>query len=192
MGAVEDRSDGEGRVGERSMERRGDDAIAQTGPASSAVGEGSENAILAPEPPGEQGTVLNVVGNILWLVLSGVWMAFGYIIAGVLMFVTIVGIPFGLQAFKLAAFSLWPFGRMMVKKTPPRTGSLIGNVLWFIFAGLWLALGHLLSALLFAITIIGVPFAIASLRLAEAALFPFGREVVPLSEGRARTTTGSG
>jgi uncharacterized membrane protein YccF (DUF307 family) len=115
-------------------------------------------------------------------------MAIGYVIAGLLMFVTIIGIPFGVQAFKLAGFSLWPFGRMMVKKAQPRTGSLIGNVLWFILAGLWLALGHLLSALLFAITIIGIPFAIASLRLAEAALFPFGREVVPLAEGRGRST----
>jgi uncharacterized membrane protein YccF (DUF307 family) len=74
------------------------------------------------------------------------------------------------------------------KRPETESGSLIGNVLWFIFAGLWLALGHLVSALLFAITIIGIPFAIASLRLAEAALFPFGREVVPLAEGRSRST----
>ena len=133
-------------------------------------------------------TALRLIGKILWLVLSGLWMAIGYVIAGLLMFVTIIGIPFGVQAFKLAGFSLWPFGRKMVKKPGPRTGSLIGNVLWFILAGFWLALGHLLSALLFAITAIGIPFAIASLRLAEAALFPFGHEVVPLAEGRTRST----
>jgi uncharacterized membrane protein YccF (DUF307 family) len=103
------------------------------------------------------------------------------------MFITIIGIPFGLQAFKLAGFSLWPFGRMMVKKQGARTGSLIGNVLWFVFAGIWMAIAHLVAALVFAITIIGIPFAVASIRLAEAALFPFGREVVPMAEGRARS-----
>jgi uncharacterized membrane protein YccF (DUF307 family) len=154
---------------------------------------GAQVAIVPPEPPGEPGSALRLIGNILWLILGGLWMAIAYVIAGLLMFVTIIGIPFGVQAFKLAGFSLWPFGRMMVKKkSQPRTGSLIGNVLWFIFAGLWLALGHLLSALLFAITIIGIPFAIASLRLAEAALFPFGREVVPHAEARNRSREGGG
>ena len=109
-------------------------------------------------------------------------MAIAYAIAGLLMFVTIIGIPFGIQAFKLAGFSLWPFGRMIVKKPGAGAGSAIGNILWFIFAGWWLALGHLLAAVLFAITIIGIPFALASVRLAGAALIPFGREVAPIPE----------
>lgn len=145
-----------------------------------------DKSIAPPSPPGAPGSAARVIGNILWLILSGLWMAMGYALAGLLMFVTIIGIPFGIQAFKLAGFSLWPFGRMMVKKTGARTGSLLGNLLWFIFAGFWLALAHLGSALVFAITIIGIPFAIASVRLAEAALFPFGREIVPLEEARTR------
>lgn len=111
-------------------------------------------------------------------------MAISYAAAGLIMLVTIIGVPFGIQAFKLAGFSLWPFGRMMVTKPGAGAGSVLGNVLWFIFAGWWLALGHLGSALLFAITIIGIPFAIASVRLAGAALVPFGREVVPLTNRR--------
>jgi uncharacterized membrane protein YccF (DUF307 family) len=70
-----------------------------------------------PSPPGAPGSAVRVIGNILWLILSGLWMAMGYAVAGLLMFVTIIGIPFGIQAFKLAGFSLWPFGRMMVRKT---------------------------------------------------------------------------
>ena len=122
-----------------------------------------------------------MIGNILWLILGGLEMAIAYAIAGLLMFLTIIGIPFGIQAFKLAGFSLWPFGRMIVKKPGAGAGSAIGNIIWFIFAGWWLALGHLFAAVLFAITIIGIPFAVASVRLAGAALIPFGREVVPIT-----------
>jgi uncharacterized membrane protein YccF (DUF307 family) len=181
-----ERTEGIG-LDERRIEPQREDSLAQRVPSTPNFEGGAQTSIVPPRPPGQRGTALRLIGNILWLVLGGLWMAIGYVIAGLLMFVTIIGIPFGVQAFKLAGFSLWPFGRMMVKKAQPRTGSLIGNVLWFILAGLWLALGHLLSALLFAITIIGIPFAIASLRLAEAALFPFGREVVPISEGRGRS-----
>jgi uncharacterized membrane protein YccF (DUF307 family) len=177
---------------ERRVEPRDDDSLAQGVPSAPDLEGGAQGAIVPPNPPGEPGSALRLIGNILWLILGGLWMAIAYVIAGLLMFVTIIGIPFGVQAFKLAGFSLWPFGRMMIKKSQPRTGSLIGNVLWFIFAGLWLALGHLLSALLFAITIIGIPFAIVSLRLAEAALFPFGREVVPHAEGSNRLRKGGG
>jgi hypothetical protein len=73
-------------------------------------------AITPPDPPGERGSVLRIIGNLLWLIVGGFWLALGYVIAGLVMFITIIGIPFGLQAFKLAGFSLWPFGRMMVKK----------------------------------------------------------------------------
>ena len=142
---------------------------------------------IVPEPPGAPGSAVRFVANVLWLILSGLWMALAYSIAGLIMFVTIIGIPFGIQAFKLAGFSLWPFGRVMVRRSGPGAGSLIGNILWFIFAGLWLALGHLVSAFLFAITIIGLPFAVVSIRLAEAVLMPFGREVVTLEEARSRS-----
>jgi uncharacterized membrane protein YccF (DUF307 family) len=119
--------------------------------------------------------------NLIWLVLSGVWMAIGYVVAGVLLCVTIIGIPFGIQAFKLAGYALWPFGRALVP-TGRRPGlSGIANVLWFILAGWWLALGHLFTGILLCLTIIGLPLGVASFKMAGAALVPFGKEIVPLA-----------
>jgi uncharacterized membrane protein YccF (DUF307 family) len=116
--------------------------------------------------------------NVIWLVLSGLWLAIGYTIAGVIMCILIVTIPFGLQAFKLAGYSLWPFGRTVVKRPEAGGASVVGNVLWLLLAGWWLALLHLGSALLLAITIIGLPLAVANVKLVPAALWPFGREIV--------------
>ena len=131
--------------------------------------------------------------NIIWLILSGLWLAIGYALAGVLMFIFIITIPFALQAFKLAAYSLWPFGRTVIKRTDAGGASLVGNILWLVFAGWWLALLHLVSGVLLAITIIGIPLAVANLKLVPAALWPFGREIVrtdevtdALAEHRAR------
>lgn len=121
--------------------------------------------------------------NVLWLVLAGIWMAIAYLIAGVLMAITIIGIPFALQAFKLGGYALWPFGRTLVPKKHRHKGlSVIGNVLWFILAGWWLALGHLFTGILLCITIIGIPLGVASFKMAGAALVPFGKEIVPLRE----------
>jgi uncharacterized membrane protein YccF (DUF307 family) len=117
--------------------------------------------------------------NIIWLVLSGFWLALGYAFAGLLMCVLIITIPFGLQAFKLAGYVLWPFGRTVVKRPDAGAGSAIGNVIWFVFAGWWLALEHLITAVALALTIIGIPFAIANVKLVAAAVAPFGREIVP-------------
>jgi uncharacterized membrane protein YccF (DUF307 family) len=120
------------------------------------------------------------IGNVLWLILGGLELAFVYAIAGLVMFVLIVTIPFGVQAFKLASYSLWPFGRVVVRRVDAGTVvSLIGNVIWFVFAGLWIALGHVFVALLLTITIIGIPFAIAHLKLARIAVWPFGYSIVP-------------
>ena len=94
------------------------------------------------------------------------------------MFILIVTIPFGVQAFKLASFSLWPFGRTVVKKRTAGGGSVIGNVLWLLLAGWWIALGHLVTALALAVTIIGLPLAWANVKLVPVALWPFGREIV--------------
>lgn len=94
------------------------------------------------------------------------------------MLVLIVTIPFGLQAFKLAGYSLWPFGRTIVKRPEAGGASVVGNILWLLLAGWWLALLHLLAAAALAITIIGFPLAIANVKLIPAALWPFGREVV--------------
>jgi len=120
--------------------------------------------------------------NIIWLVLSGIWLAIGYALAGLVMFILIITIPFGVQAFKLAAFSLWPFGRTVVKKPEAGAGSVIGNILWLVLAGWWIAIGHLVTALALAITIIGIPLALGNIKLIPVALWPFGREIVPVAE----------
>jgi uncharacterized membrane protein YccF (DUF307 family) len=123
--------------------------------------------------------------NLIWLVLCGWWMALLYTIAGVVMFVLIITIPFSLQAFKLAGFMLWPFGRTVVRRPDAGAASLIGNVLWVVLVGWELAIGHLVSAVLLAITIIGIPLALANLKLVPISLLPFGRVVVPVDEANA-------
>jgi uncharacterized membrane protein YccF (DUF307 family) len=116
--------------------------------------------------------------NIIWLLLAGLWLAILYALAGVIMCALIITIPFGLQSFKLAGYALWPFGRTVVKRADAGGASVIGNILWLVLCGWWLALGHIASAFLLAITIIGLPLAIANVKLVPVALWPFGREIV--------------
>jgi uncharacterized membrane protein YccF (DUF307 family) len=126
---------------------------------------------------------MRVVLNIIWLILAGLWLAIGYVFAAVRMAITIIGIPFAVQAIKLAGYALWPFGRTLVPASTRHKGlSVIGNVLWFILAGWWLALAHLFTGILLCITIIGIPLGVASFKIAGAALVPFGKRVVPLSD----------
>ena len=108
-------------------------------------------------------------------------MALGYLVAALIMFVLIITIPFGVQALKLASFSLWPFGRTLVRKPTAGVGSVLGNLIWLVFAGWWIAVGHVATALVLAVTIIGIPFAVAHIKLAITALWPFGSEIVPIS-----------
>lgn len=122
---------------------------------------------------------MNFLLNILWLVLSGFWLAIGYLLAAVVMFILIITIPFGVQAVKLASYAFWPFGRTVVRRHGVRVSSAIGNVLWVVLCGWWLALMHLVTGVLLAITIIGIPLAIANFKLVPVALLPFGREIVP-------------
>jgi uncharacterized membrane protein YccF (DUF307 family) len=136
---------------------------------------------------------VRTVLNIIWLVLSGLWLAIGYAFAGLIMCILIITIPFGIQSFKLAGYALWPFGRTVVKRTDAGAVSVSGNILWLLLAGWWLALLHLVSAVFLAVTIIGIPLAIANVKLVPAALWPFGREIVStddvtdaLTEHRAR------
>jgi uncharacterized membrane protein YccF (DUF307 family) len=124
---------------------------------------------------------MRLVGNIIWLLLAGLWLCIAYAIAGVLNCITIIGIPFGIQAFKLAGYSLWPFGRMVVHR-PERDVALgcLGNAVWLLLGGFWLALAHLFTGLLLCATIIGIPLGIADFKLAGLALAPFGKQVVPV------------
>ena len=124
-------------------------------------------------------TVLNVV----WLVLAGFWLALGYLFAAILLAITVIGLPFAKQSLKLAHYALWPFGRALVQ-SPSRFKSLsvVGNVLWFVLAGWWLALAHVATGIALCLTIIGIPLGIADFKMAGAALVPFGRTIVPARE----------
>ena len=117
--------------------------------------------------------------NVLWLVFGGLPAAFGWLVAAAIMAITIIGLPWCFAALRIAWYTLLPFGQEM--RSQPDTGvfSAIGNIIWFVLAGWWLAIGHLLLALGLAITIIGIPFAWAHLKLAGASLFPVGKEIVP-------------
>lgn len=122
---------------------------------------------------------MNLIGNLIWLIFGGLAAALGYIVGGFLLCLTIVGIPFGLQCFKIAGLVLWPFGRQVVS-TGRSTGclSLICNIIWLLCGGLYTAVVHLIFAALLAITIIGIPFARQHLKLMELSLMPFGRQVL--------------
>jgi uncharacterized membrane protein YccF (DUF307 family) len=126
---------------------------------------------------------VRTIGNLLWLILAGIWLAIGYVFAGVLCCITIIGIPFGVQSFKLAGYALWPFGRVVVHRPDSSGGvSVIANIIWLVLGGIWLALGHVIAGLLLCITIIGIPFGIASFKMAGLALMPFGKEIVDARE----------
>jgi uncharacterized membrane protein YccF (DUF307 family) len=122
---------------------------------------------------------VRTVLNVLWLVLAGFWLAIAYVVAGLLLCITIIGIPFGVQSFKLAGYALWPFGRVLVPSPTRMKGlSVVLNVLWFVLAGWWLALAHLVTGILLCLTIIGIPLGVADFKMAGAALVPFGKEIV--------------
>ena len=125
--------------------------------------------------------------NVLWIVLGGVWMAAAWMIAAIIMAIPIVGIPWARAAFNIAVYTLFPFGQRAVSRADylgredTGTGPLgmLGNIVWLVLAGWWLALGHLIVAILLAVTIIGIPFAWAHLKLAGLALWPIGKMIVP-------------
>jgi len=136
---------------------------------------------------------MSLIGNVIWFLLGGFWMGVGWILTGLLMAISIIGIPWTKASFVIAGFSFWPFGRTVVnrqdltKREDVGTGplGLLGNIIWFLFCGWWLALGHLISALLCAVTIIGIPFAVQHLKLAGISLSPIGKEVVPKAMAKA-------
>ncbi|HOB56036.1 MAG: YccF domain-containing protein [Microbacteriaceae bacterium] len=116
--------------------------------------------------------------NVIWLVLCGFWLFLGYALAGVICCILIVTIPWGIASFRIANYVLWPFGRQVVQKPTAGAFSFLGNVIWFIFAGLWLAIGHVISGVALAITIIGIPLAIADFKMIPISLAPLGKEIV--------------
>lgn len=118
--------------------------------------------------------------NILWLVLSGLWMAIAYVFFGILACVLIVTIPFGIASFRIAGYALWPFGRTVVRRGDAGLASAVGNLVWLIFAGIWLALGHILTGLLLCLTIIGIPLGVANFKMVPISLTPLGRQIVPI------------
>ena len=120
--------------------------------------------------------------NILWFVLAGLWLAIGYAFAALICFILIITIPFGVAALRIGMFALWPFGRTVVRRPDAGAASAIGNVLWFVLCGWWLALGHLISGVLLCITLIGIPLGLANFKLIPVSLTPFGRDIVSVEE----------
>lgn len=121
---------------------------------------------------------MRVILNILWLILGGFWLALGYFAAGILCCILIITIPFGIASFRIGVYALWPFGKTVVEKPTSGVASVVGNVIWLIVAGVWLAIGHLVSAIAMAITIIGIPLAIANLKMIPISLMPLGKDIV--------------
>jgi uncharacterized membrane protein YccF (DUF307 family) len=118
--------------------------------------------------------------NIIWLLVCGIWMALAYLLAGIVCCLLIITIPFGLASFRIAGFALWPFGRTLERRADAGASSVIGNVIWIVFAGFWLAIAHVLTAIALAVTIIGIPLALANLKLVPVSLTPLGRVIVPV------------
>ena len=117
--------------------------------------------------------------NVIWLLFGGLWLALGYVVFGVVACLFIVTIPFGVASFRMASYALWPFGRMVVAKPGAGAGSAVANVVWFVVAGVWLAIGHITTAAAQAVTIVGIPLALANLKMLPVTVVPFGKRIIP-------------
>lgn len=122
--------------------------------------------------------------NVIWLIFAGIWAFLAWALAAVVMAILIVTIPFAIQAAKIAVFSLWPFCRTVVKRGDAGVGSLIGNILWFVLCGWWLALVHLVAGAALCITVIGIPLGLGNFKLIPISLWPMGREIVDIDAAR--------
>jgi uncharacterized membrane protein YccF (DUF307 family) len=123
---------------------------------------------------------VRVILNVIWLLFAGIWLAIAYAVLGLICFVLIITIPFGIAAWRIAGYALWPFGRTVIRRSDAGIGSAIGNVIWMIVAGIWLAIGHLVTGILLCLTIIGIPLGIADFKMIPISLLPLGREIVPV------------
>jgi len=128
---------------------------------------------------------VRLVLNVIWLVLCGFWMAIAYVLAGLVAFVLIITIPFGIAAFRIAGYVLWPFGRTIAPREGAGVASLIGNIIWIILFGWWLAIGHLLTGIALCITIIGIPLGLANFKMIPISLLPLGVRIVPADHAGA-------
>lgn len=121
---------------------------------------------------------MRTILNVIWFLCGGLWLALGYFLFGLLACLLIVTIPAGVASFRMAQYALWPFGKAVIEKPRAGAGSAIMNFIWFIIAGLWLAIGHVTTAAAQAVTIIGIPLAIANLKMIPVTCFPFGKDIV--------------
>lgn len=122
--------------------------------------------------------------NIIWVVFGGFWLCLEYLLVGLIAIIPVVTIPASVACFRIAGYVLWPFGRTVVRQPGAGTGSALMNVVWFVVAGLWLAIGHLVTAAFMAITIIGIPLAVANVKLIPVTCFPFGKMAVPTRQAQ--------
>ena len=127
---------------------------------------------------------MRLILNVIWLVFAGFWTALGYALAALIMFILIITIPFGVAALRIGVFALWPFGKTVIRRADAGAGSTIGNVIWFVLAGWWLVVMHLITRTLLCLTIIGIPLGLANFKLIPVTLTPFGRDIVSIEEAQ--------
>jgi len=128
---------------------------------------------------------VRLILNVIWFIFGGLWLAIGYAFATLICFILIITIPFGIAALRIAIFALWPFGKTVVKRADAGVGAGVGNVIWLILCGWWLALGHVITGVLQCLTIIGIPLGLANFKLIPISLLPLGRDIVSVEEARA-------
>ena len=134
---------------------------------------------MVPGVPATKLGSMRLLLNIIWFIFGGIWLALGYVVFGIIACIFIITIPAGIASFRMANYALWPFGRTVVRKTHGGSGlSAVSNGLWFLIAGVWLAIGHITTAAAQAVTIIGIPLAIANVKMIPVTCFPFGKEIV--------------
>ncbi|GAA4070174.1 YccF domain-containing protein [Nonomuraea soli] len=123
---------------------------------------------------------MRTILNVIWLLFAGIWLAIGYAVAGVVCCILIVTIPFGIASFRIAAYALWPFGRTVERDPDAGIMSTLGNIIWLVFAGWWLAIGHVITSIPLFVSIIGIPLGIANLKMIPVSLLPLGARIVDI------------
>ena len=154
------------------------------------MGSGMVEGIDRPVSPVGSNPIMRLLLNLIWLVFAGFWAFLGWMLAALVMAILIITIPFAVQAVKIGVFTLWPFGRTIVRNDAMIAPAFIGNVLWLILCGWWLAILHLVSGILLAVTIIGIPLALGNFKLIPISLWQFGREIVDIAEAQRRGALG--